>query len=99
MVSLNPLSAGRSFQTNTFRILVAGGRVLIPYQQGGLFRRRTNRYGGSRISLNPLSAGRSFQTQRNGMRVVVLLGLNPLSAGRSFQTVIQPGIPLTSAES
>ena len=42
MIGLNPLSAGRSFQTQA----IAGSEpipiVLIPYQQGGLFRLNSN---------------------------------------------------------
>ena len=36
---LNPLSAGRSFQTGYMPLIVLAPNVLIPYQQGGLFRR------------------------------------------------------------
>ena len=37
-------------------------KVLIPYQQGGLFRRYAAVKSFVANSLNPLSAGRSFQT-------------------------------------
>ena len=37
---LNPLSAGRSFQTPSRVSMFATPHVLIPYQQGGLFRRQ-----------------------------------------------------------
>ena len=36
---LNPLSAGRSFQTSSDAAYARLVSVLIPYQQGGLFRR------------------------------------------------------------
>ena len=35
---LNPLSAGRSFQTADLEEVNVNPDVLIPYQQGGLFR-------------------------------------------------------------
>ena len=41
--SLNPLSAGRSFQTITYGGIKAYNYVLIPYQQGGLFRHKPRR--------------------------------------------------------
>ncbi len=84
---LNPLSAGRSFQTLGLQYMLRLTSVLIPYQQGGLFRlkydSRTYKY---RTGLNPLSAGRSFQTKYLLLAKQDQLGLNPLSAGRSFQT-------------
>ena len=39
MERLNPLSAGRSFQTDEMGRDITIVEVLIPYQQGGLFRR------------------------------------------------------------
>ena len=60
---LNPLSAGRSFQTDEAGVKTTGTLVLIPYQQGGLFRPIVNfAMRKACFSLNPLSAGRSFQT-------------------------------------
>ena len=59
---LNPLSAGRSFQTLVEKCCLGRGYVLIPYQQGGLFRRSRSNHNQPQYSLNPLSAGRSFQT-------------------------------------
>ena len=41
LVRLNPLSAGRSFQTPQNELQSLMGYVLIPYQQGGLFRHDT----------------------------------------------------------
>ena len=85
-VSLNPLSAGRSFQTIKNGLMVLSQTVLIPYQQGGLFRRSFQRCNCSDNRLNPLSAGRSFQTFDVVDTNLDSISLNPLSAGRSFQT-------------
>ena len=60
--------------------------VLIPYQQGGLFRRLLRFTNRSSQRLNPLSTGRSFQTEKCFV-VLDATCLNPLSTGRSFQTV------------
>ena len=43
LLCLNPLSAGRSFQTSTLPGNIATPTVLIPYQQGGLFRLKPTR--------------------------------------------------------
>ena len=64
-MGLNPLSAGRSFQTSNVPEEQWRKRVLIPYQQGGLFRLGVSYKLVSGASLNPLSAGRSFQTARD----------------------------------
>ena len=60
-------------------------KVLIPYQQGSLFRLISSNKRQRTKGLNPLSAGKSVQT------VPVLKEnidecLNPLSAGKSVQT-------------
>ena len=61
-LGLNPLSAGRSFQTLTRQAEEAARQVLIPYQQGGLFRRK-HFTGGVRISkvLIPYQQGGLFR--------------------------------------
>ena len=59
---LNPLSTGRSFQTISLAREEGAEIVLIPYQQGGLFRPTFQWVIGGRSCLNPLSTGRSFQT-------------------------------------
>ena len=60
--------------------------VLIPYQQGGLFRLWQSLILVKLVRLNPLSAGRSFQTSLVNSACKYGYSLNPLSAGRSFQT-------------
>ncbi len=62
MLSLNPLSAGKSFQTDGAGSNGGNSYVLIPYQQGSPFRQLESEIPLSAISLNPLSAGKSFQT-------------------------------------
>ena len=91
-MSLNPLSAGRSFQTETHQADGSVKKVLIPYQQGGLFRLSSARTETAFNCLNPLSAGRSFQTCSFTVIRVRACSLNPLSAGRSFQTLMQDNL-------
>ena len=60
--------------------------VLIPYQQGGLFRRREVGEGDWKMErLNPLSAGRSFQTDEMGRDITIVEVLIPYQQGGLFR--------------
>ena len=59
--------------------------VLIPYQQGSLFRRSLGCDLHTGVCLNPLSAGKSVQTEEK-MDADGTVRLNPLSTGKSVQT-------------
>ena len=58
---LNPLSAGRSFQTCTLINPEHSPNVLIPYQQGGLFRRTPDRNTRMSYVLIPYQQGGLFR--------------------------------------
>ena len=59
---LNPLSTGKSVQTDEPVDLDWSHIVLIPYLQGSLFRPKSTQQSDGNIRLNPLSTGKSVQT-------------------------------------
>ena len=64
--------------------------VLIPYQQGGLFRLKLMHHEVRAIGLNPLSAGRSFQTNKVAGGVNVSAVLIPYQQGGLFRLIQNP---------
>ena len=66
--------------------------VLIPYQQGGLFRPYSFYNVVMKVSLNPLSAGRSFQTYESNVNVDLLNVLIPYQQGGLFRPLALSGL-------
>ena len=72
-------SDGRDPETKTFP------NVLIPYQQGYVFRLTSSNSCGRTVSLNPLSAGVCLQTLNNDVGVSALNVLIPYQQGYVFR--------------
>ena len=87
-IRLNPLSTGKSVQTDPMIAAVTRTEVLIPYLQGSLFRQLTLLNLLLKFGLNPLSTGKSVQTKNaipNSLRGFVLI---PYLQGSLFRRTI-----------